>query len=428
MKENKGLSGILRQSVRGNVFLLGLTSFFTDLSSEMIYPLLPVFFSGLVSPAAAPVYIGLMDGIAESASSLLKILSGRLSDITGKRKLPALAGYSISSLARPLTALATAGWHVVLVRFIDRIGKGVRTSPRDALLSESVGSDSRGLAFSFQRLMDHAGAVGGPLFAAAFLYAVLGHGNLWRQEGELPGHEEMQALRWLFGIAVVPGILAVAVLWLFVRETPQKSEDRQGTEEAHGDGRALPATFHMFLGAVVLFTLGNSSDLFLIYYAETRFGLGPGWMIALWILLHFSKILFSLPGGRFSDRMGRRPAIVIGWLIYIAVYIAMPFTGSFPAVVGLLFLYGAYYGMTEGAERAIVADIVPAAVRGRAYGLYHGAVGIAALPASLVFGVLWSAIGAKGAFLTGASFAAVAVILLTGFLGMNTKREQPAGS
>lgn len=403
----------LRRALQGNVFLLGLVSLFTDLSSEMIYPLLPVFFTGLVPPAAAAIYIGLMDGLAESISSLLKIYAGRLSDTLGTRKPLALVGYSVSSLARPLVALTTAGWQVVALRFIDRVGKGIRTSPRDALISDCIDCDVRGLAFSFHRLMDHVGAVGGPLIAAGFLYLVLGRDLLWQRGTGAAGPEEMEALRWLFALAVLPGLAATVTLWRWVREPPRMTDP----DEPGGEGMPLPASvlpprFFLFLGAVTVFTLGNSSDLFLIFYAQTRFGLGLGWVIFLWIMLHLSKIFFSLPGGRFSDRVGPRPAIMIGWAIYIVIYLAMPFVPDISAACALLFFYGAYYGMTEGAERAMVADFVPSSHRGRAYGLYHGAIGLAALPASLLFGVFWAELGPRAAFLIGASVAGGALLLL----------------
>jgi len=404
-----------KRALKGNVLQLGIVSFFTDLSSEMIYPLLPVFFTGLVPPALAAIYIGLMDGIAESTSSLLKIYSGRLSDTLGKRKPLALLGYTISGLARPLMAVAYAGWHVIGLRFLDRVGKGFRTSPRDALISDSIDCDVRGLAFSFHRLMDHTGAVLGPVLATIFLYAVLGQAMLWQQGDGTANPEEMQAMRWLFMIALIPGILATLTIWFFVHDTPTAnitcppdSEEPRKTRVAS----KLPSKFYLYLTSVVLFTLGNSTDLFLIYFAQTKFGLGLGWVIVLWVSLHISKIIFSLPGGRFSDKVGRRSAIMIGWLIYILVYVTMPFVTGFWSMYAVLFIYGAYYGMTEGAERALVADFVPSEVRGNAYGLFHGAVGIAALPASLLFGVFWAALGPLTAFLIAASLAFAALVLL----------------
>jgi MFS family permease len=422
MSDTDQSAGRWRRAVRGNVFALGVVSLLTDVSSEMIYPILPVFFTGLVSPAAAAIYIGLMDGIAESTSSLLKIYSGRLSDKIGSRKPLALAGYAVSTVARPLMAIATAGWNVVVLRFFDRIGKGVRTSPRDALISESIDDDVRGIAFSFHRLMDHVGAVGGPLFAAVFLYFLLGHHLLWSKASGIAGPDEMRALRWLFGVALIPGLTATFVLWKWAHDVPRKTVPTASADDTPAtEKQPLPRRFRIFLLAVILFTLGNSSDLFLIFYAQTHYGLGLGWVIALWVMLHISKIIFSLPGGRFSDWAGRRPAIIIGWTIYVAVYVAMPFASQFWVTCLLLIIYGAYYGMTEGAERALVADFVPSAVRGKAYGLYHGAVGLAALPASIVFGVLWAEIGPVIAFLIGASCAAAALVVLVFFLSMGGK-------
>ncbi len=419
MSEIDNPVGRWRRAIQGNVFALGVVSLLTDISSEMIYPLLPIFFTGLVSPAAAAIYIGLMDGIAESTSSILKIYSGRLSDKIGSRKPLALAGYAVSTVARPLMGIASAGWNVVVLRFFDRIGKGVRTSPRDALISESIDNDVRGIAFSFHRLMDHVGAVGGPIIAAVFLYLVLGHHLFWSTESGIANPEEMHALRWLFGIALIPGIAATFVLWRWAHDVPQKTTPPATSGDVSSiEKQPLPRRFHIFLVAIVLFTLGNSSDLFLIFYAQTQYGLGLGWVIALWVMLHISKIIFSLPGGRFSDWAGRRPAIIIGWIIYVAVYVAMPFASQFLVTCLLLVVYGAYYGMTEGAERALVADFVPSPVRGKAYGLYHGAIGLAALPASFVFGVLWAEIGPMTAFLIGASCAAAALIVLTLFLSV----------
>lgn len=406
----------IKRAIKGNILFLGLVSFFTDLSSEMIYPLLPVFFTGLVPPAWAAIYIGLMDGIAESTSSLLKIYAGNLSDKFGRRKPLALGGYAISSLARPLMAIAMVGWHVVALRFLDRVGKGIRTSPRDALLSESVDCDVRGLAFSFHRMLDHAGAVGGPLLASLFLYLTLGGSILWQKGGGAATAEEMHALRILFAIALIPGLAATITIWRWVKDTPLKTKPDDSCDSKLPTTSKMPSGFYVFLGAVVLFTLGNSSDLFLIYFAQTRFGLGLGWVIALWVLLHVSKIIFSLPGGRFSDKKGRRITIIYGWLIYVAVYLAMPFSHSIWMVCALLFVYGAYYGMTEGAQGALVADLVKPSMRGRAYGLFHGAVGLAALPASLLFGVFWSQLGPMKAFLIGASLAASAVIVLSIYL------------
>jgi MFS family permease len=407
---------------QGNILALGLVSLLTDLSSEMIYPLLPVFFNGLVPPAAVAVYIGLMESLAESIASLLKYYTGRLSDRCARRKPLALAGYALSSVVRPLTAVAVAGWQVVALRLGDRIGKGVRTAPRDALLSESTPDEALGRAFSLHRLMDHTGAVAGPLFAGLFLNSMLGHAILWRRGIEAAGPEEMAALRWLFAAAAIPGLAATLSLWRLVRERPRLTGTQKVASQRTLSGESkLPFRFYLFLIAAALFTLGNSSDLFLIFYAQDRFGLGLGWVIGLWVGLHFSKIIFSLPGGWLADRYGRSVAIIMGWSIYTVVYIAMPFTLSLRAVWALLVLYGAYFGMTEGAERALVANFAGVENRGRAYGWYHGTIGFATVPASLLFGVFWARLGPKAAFLIGATLAAAALLLLVFCLRPNHK-------
>jgi MFS family permease len=417
------------QALRGNVLALGIVSFFTDASSEMIYPLLPVFFTGLVPVASAALYLGLMEGIAESTASLFKILAGAWSDRLGKRKILAVFGYGLSTLCRPAMALARAGWHPVLLRFGDRIGKGVRTAPRDALISDSIGPESRALAFSFHRAMDHCGAVIGPLMAVVILYLFLGYG-LWHGSTAAATPAEMTALRWVFACALIPGIAAVAFLLLGVREkAPQPGESGAAAlaaavrpEQSRDSRLPLPRRFYAFLATVTLFTLGNSSDLFLVLYGKTAFDLGLLAVIGLWIVLHLSKIAFSLPGGLLADRLGRRFAIVTGWCVYVAVYIGMATAPAQHLFWTLIVIYGAYYGFTEGAEKALVADFVPSAFRGRAFGLYHGAVGLAALPASLLFGVFWKALGPRGAFTIGASLAAAATILLFVLLS----RSRPA--
>jgi MFS family permease len=304
-----------------------LVSLFTDLSSEMMNPLLPIFIAGLVPLGMAPVYVGLMEGVAETTASLLKLVSGRLSDYLGKRKMLVVAGYGLSTFARPLMALAglvgtaSAGAQVVGLKFLDRVGKGVRTSPRDALISDSVGPETRGLAFSFTRAMDHAGAVGGSLLAIVILFGFLGYG-LWRSSAAKPTLEEITALRWVFAIALIPGLLAVIALVWRVREiAPKQTDGHSAGTKTVGAWKQLPTRFYAFVGIVVLFTLGNSSDMFLLLYAWEKFGLGLLAVIGLWIALHISKIVFSFPGGILADRIGRRPMILAGWTMYALVYL-----------------------------------------------------------------------------------------------------------
>jgi MFS family permease len=322
---------------------------------------------------------------------------------------------------------AWAGWQVVALKFGERVGKGIRTSPRDALIGDSVDAANRGLAFSFHRAMDHAGAVAGPLVAMALLYLVLGYGRWGVGEhntgGAVPA-EEMTALRWLFAVALIPGLAAMAALVFKVREiAPVRSAPPGGAAKA-SVWKRLPGRFYAFVAIVTLFSLGNSSDLFLLLYAQELFHFDLQSIILLWVVLHVSKIVFSLPGGILSDRLGRRPAILAGWVFYAAVYMGMAFIDpSQPWQFWALFLaYGVYYGMSEGAEKALVTDFVPSEFRGTAFGIYHGAIGLAALPASLLFGIWWAVIGPKVAFGIGAALAGLAAVLLLVLLA-STRRD-----
>jgi MFS family permease len=414
-----------RAAIGGNVMMLGLVSLFTDLASEMIYPLLPVFFTGVVPMGVAPVYVGLMEGISESTASLVKILSGRLSDALRKRKALAVAGYTLSTAARPLLAIAAAGWHVIALRFWDRVGKGLRTAPRDALISDSIAADARGLAFSFHRAMDHVGAILGSVAAAAILYAQLGYG-MWRGAAGRATSPEMEAMRCLFLIALIPGLAAVITLAARVREVvPQRVRSVIAPART---GKRLPRRARLFVAIVTLFALGNSSDLFLLFYGRTKFQYGILQLVALWVVLHVSKVVFSLPGGMLSDRWGRRPIIVTGWVVYAFVYLGMAVVRLPWVFWCLIAVYGFYYGMTEGVEKALISDFVPSESRGRAYGLYHGATGFAALPASLLFGVFWTVLGPTVAFGIGAGLAAVAVVLLVMLLPPSKFTEEPGST
>jgi MFS family permease len=413
-----------RQAVRGNVLAMGLVSLFTDFSSEMMNPLLPIFVTGLVfapgmSPeqavALAAIYLGAMEGVAEATASLLKVFAGGLSDRLGKRKALVLVGYGLSAVARPAMGAVGAAWQTVALKFFDRVGKGVRTAPRDALIGDSVGPEVRGLAFSFHRSMDHAGAVAGPLVAIAILAAFLGP-ELAQTGRGAPTPEEMAGLRWLFLLAIVPGLAAVGALLFKVREVGP-APAKEG-EKAAG-WRDLPRRFFVFVGAVGVFALGNTSDMFIVLLAQARYGLSLLGVLGLWVLLHVSKIVFSIPGGMLSDRLGRRGVIIAGWVIYAGVYsgLALVPADAQWAFWALLLAYGAFYGLTEGAEKALVTDLVPSRLRGTAFGLYHGAIGVAALSGNALFGVLWHEAGPAWAFGAGAGFAALAVVLLAALLG-----------
>lgn len=415
-----------RAALRGNVLMMGVVSLFTDASSEMIYPLLPVFISGLVPAGSAEFYLGMMAGVAETTASLLKIFSGRLSDITGRRKLLVVIGYGLSSVFRPLIGLAQAGWQVIFLRFCDRVGKGIRTSPRDALISYSVGPEVRGLAFGFHRAMDHFGAVMGPVIAAVILYVILGRG-IWLSAEAGATDREMYAMRWLFGLALIPGLAAMFVAVVKVREVvpPAGSPADDRPVDRFDAWRMLPARFYYFVGAVTLFALGNSSDLFLLLLARTKFSLGMLSLLGLWVGLHVSKVVFSFVGGALSDKVGRRPLIVAGWIVYALVYVGMALVTQQWQFWSLFIIYGLYYGMTEGAERALIADFVSQERRGTAYGIYHGVVGLAAFPASVVFGLIWKLRGSVAAFSLGALLAGGAAVLLIVLLAVGGRDTKP---
>lgn len=397
--------GLRTVLLRGNVLWVSVVSLLTDLASEMMNPLLPIFVAGLVPVGAAPVVLGAMEGLAEASASVVKLVSGRLSDRLGKRKALVLWGYGLSALARPTMALAGAGWQVVGLKFVDRVGKGLRASPRDALLGDAAPPGRRALVFSFHRAMDHTGAVLGPLVALGLLYLLLGRG-VWR--GDVPVGDEMDALRVVFALGLVPGLVAVLALALGVRELAPAAAPAAARDAKVG----LPLRFYGFVGAATVFTLGNSSDLFLLLYARERFGLGALELVLLWSGLHVAKVVCSLPGGALADRLGRRPAILLGWGLYALCYLGFAWVGTLAQFAGLLAVYGLYYGLTEGALKALVADFTASHQRASGFGVFHAALGLAALPASLLFGVFWAELGARTAFTIGAGLAGAAALLL----------------
>jgi MFS family permease len=378
--------------MRGNVLWLSAASFLNDAASEMIYPLLPLFLAGTLGAGAA--FVGVVEGAAESASSLLKLASGWLADRTGRRKLPTVIGYGIAALARPLIAVASLGWHVLAIRLADRVGKGLRTAPRDALLAESVPEDRRGAAFGLHRAADHAGAVAGPLIASALLLAL--------------GADE---LRTVFALAVIPGVLTVAVVAWKVRETAPAARAADAPAPPLPRLRELGPVLPRYLGVLVLFALGNASDAFLLLRAS-QVGVPIAAIPLLWGALHVSKSAWSVWGGRWSDRVGARRAIVSGWLVYALVYAGFAFVTAAWQVWALFLVYGLFFGLTEGPEKALVAGLAPRGLRGSAFGAYHAAIGLAALPASILFGVVWQAFDPAAAFAMGAAFALAAALLL----------------
>ena len=383
-------------------------SFFTDVSTEMIYPLLPVFLASVLGANAS--FIGAIEGVAETTASLLKLASGWWSDKVGSRKVLVVAGYGIASIVRPFTAAAQTASQVLMVRLTDRIGKGIRTSPRDALLADSAPEGARGRAFGFHAAADNAGAVVGPLLAFMFL-KLQGVGSFDGTRRLVP-HDE-QALRNVFWLSSVPALVAMIVLIIVVRDVPKHREEaKKDTGSIEQMESGLTKRFWGYLVVVLLFTLGNSTDAFLLLRAN-QLGVPIALAPILWALLNLVKSATGTYGGGLSDRIGRKPLIVGGWILYSAVYFAFGWaTAAWHAWI-LFAIYGVFYGMTEGTEKAFVTDIVPVHRRGSAFGWYNLAIGLGALPASLIFGRIWDTAGAPTAFVFGATLALIAAVLMT---------------
>ena len=356
----------------------------------MIFPLLPVLLASL--PGAPAAALGWIEGVAEATAAAVKVVSGRVSDRAPRRKPLVVAGYGLSSVVRPLVSLAAAWPHVLLVRFLDRIGKGVRSAPRDALIAEVTPPERRGAAYGLHRAMDNAGAVTGPLAAAALLGLLA-----------LP-------LRTVLALSVVPGALAVLVLLLAVRE--ERPAAPAHAAQAREDVAApLPAGFRRAAAAVTLFTLSASSDSFLLLKAR-EVGVSAAGVPLVWAFSNAIRAALGTWGGGLSDRLGRKRVLLAAWTIYAACYALFAFVRTPAALLAVLGVYSLHAALSEGSERALVADLVPAASRGRAFGWFHGLVGAAALPASAVFGLLWTRHGSATAFLAGAAIALAAALFL----------------
>ncbi|MEO8335329.1 MAG: MFS transporter [bacterium] len=376
----------LRHRLGRNVYALAAVSFLTDVSSEMIYPLLPIFLTTVLGANAS--FIGAIEGAAETTAALLKLASGWLSDRMSARKPLVVVGYAIASTMRPLVAIAQSATQVLIIRVSDRVGRGIRNPPRDALLAESVDPSIRGRAFGFHRAADHAGGVVGPLIAF----------------GVLTWH--WAELRTVFWLAAIPGVLSVIVVIFGVRELPRAiATSRDGLDLT----QPLGGQFWRVMLVIFLFTLGNSTDAFLLLRAH-QLGVPVALAPILWAALHVVKSLSSTPGGALSDRIGRRPTLIAGWLLYAAVYVGFAAAGAAWQAWALFGVYGVYFGLTEGSERALIADLVGAARRGTAFGWYNLAIGLGALPASILFGYVWDHDGASWAFVMGAAFSVVAAI------------------
>jgi len=423
------------------VIMLGIVSLFTDAASEMIYPLVPFYIAALGSGA---ILIGVIEGIAETTASMLKLVSGIISDKIGKRKMLVVIGYTISSLVRPVTGLVTSAWQIILIRMFDRVGKGIRTAPRDALIASSVDDSIRGRSYGFHRAMDSAGAVIGPVLAIITLLVLfLGFGI----------KDSMTALRWTFILAIIPGLLAILTLVIFVKEP---SSIKANGKLFSFSLKSFDKNFRNYLLVMILFTLGNSSDAFLLFRVQeaiqksgavvdivnkitvlrdmiSNFGddatrakvINLLFLPLIWAFFHIIRVVFSTPLGTLSDIIGRKKVINIGWAIYSFVYISfalLVFLSPNLQVVATFILFGIYalfYAFTEGAQKAFVADLVSEENRGSAFGLFNFSIGLGALPASLIFGFLYSyfdkifpGFGGTVAFGFGGTIALISMVLL----------------
>jgi len=384
-----------------NVILLSFVSFCNDIASDMIYPLLPLF---ITSVGGTPAILGIIEGIAETTASLLKLFSGYISDLFKKRKPLAFLGYFLSNALRPLYFFAESWTTIFFVRFSDRVGKGIRTAPRDALIADSTNPTSRAQAFSFHRTLDNFGALIGPLLAMFVL------------------SKFSENIKAVFLASLIPGFLVI-VLMFFIKET-KKFEDKEKTKKSFSlkeilSLKAFPKRLNFFLLSVFLFTLGNSSDAFLILRLKDA-GVSTTMLPLLWGLLNLVKSVGNYPMGLLADRTNKKNVILSGWLVYAAVYLSFAVFSSKFAVVTVFLCYGLYFSLTEGVERAFIADIVDEDMRGRAYGLYNFAIGVSALPASIIFGFLWQKFSYKIAFTTGALFSLIALCLFF----ISEKRQQ----
>lgn len=390
-----------REPLARNVKLLGFASLLNDISSEMIFPLLPHFVMTVLGGSRAS--LGMIEGAADSLSSLLKLASGHWSDRSRSRRLFILIGYTLTALTRPGMAAMTAAWQVAAARLVDRFGKGVRSAPRDALIADSTLPSERGRAYGFNRAMDHLGATIGPLLATAFL---------WFRPGDL---------QMLFALTLIPGLCLIALIALGLKDPPIEKMETTKVADRLLTITPFDGRFRLFLISLVIFTLGNSSDAFLLVRAGDL-GVPTVWLPILWGSLHVVKGLGNWWIGPLVEKIGSKRLIVAGWSVYSIVYLLFAFANQAWHAWVLFLLYGLFYACTESAEKVLVVDLVGRERRGLAFGWFHAAIGIATLPASILFGTLYDQFGGITAFGTSAGLALSASLVL---LTVRTKPTEP---
>jgi len=368
-----------------NIFFTGLTSFFTDTSTKMIYSVMPMF---LLSIGASKTTISLIEGIAESTASLIKAFSGYWSDKIGKNKPFMIIGYGITALITPLYAFVSAPIHVLFLRFFERTGKGVRTAPRDSLICGSIKKGEAGKSFGFHKAMDNSGAIIGPLIAAVLLYFFpLNYSNI-------------------FLLATIPAILGVLSIVIFIKEA--KTEKKESSKFSFTQ---IPKKFYFFLIIIFVFTLGNSADALLLV-KTTETGIKEAYVPFVYMLFNTVSVFLAVPIGKISDKIGREKLIILGFFIYAIVYYFFGRFNSISVFIFLFILYGFYSAMTDSSQKAMISDIVSKEVKGTAYGIYHAVLGITLLPASLIAGVLYDKVNANAPFYFGSAMAILATILM----------------
>jgi len=388
--------------VSRNVFVLGWVSFLTDVSSEMIFTALPLFLTSVLR--VGPFLVGLIEGLGDSSANVFKIVSGWFSDKIDERKWVTASGYGLSTIVKPFLLIASSGIGVLFIRLLERTGKGIRISPRDALIANCTTTETMGRGFGFQKAMDTFGAMVGIAIAAVVIYFLIG-----------PDEPiTMGVFHWLVIIGVVHAVIAVLLIAFFVRERRASRAEREAANHAHRP-KVLDRRFVLFLTVMTLFNLGNSADAFLVLRASDV-GISLFYVFILLISYNLVYAVVAYPAGRLSDRIGRKRIIIVGWSIYVITYLLLALASNVKFMFVIAFTYGLYSGLAEGVSKAFVADIVSPQRRGIAYGLYHGLVGFALLLASVIAGALWQWVNPASAFYFGAAMSGLAIIGMVFFV------------